>query len=210
MMKRKNRKEQITRERREQILDAAHKVFIRKGFAKATTAEIARTAGIAEGTIYNYFGSKRELFTELLKNFILSAPLMEIIGQPLQLDSEMLTSIIGDRVNMFFDNAELFILLLSELQRDEELHRQFIEKVTSPGIDMLNSFLTSMMKEGVVRPFKTELISRILPAIMIGLTILRVVEGEKGPLNSMSRKEIVNELVSFNTRAIFSEGISLE
>ena len=78
VMKRKKRKEYITKERRQQILDAAREVFTERGFARATTAEIARTAGIAEGTIYNYFGSKRDLFTELVKSHILAEPLLEI------------------------------------------------------------------------------------------------------------------------------------
>jgi AcrR family transcriptional regulator len=208
-MKRKKRKEHITKERHQQILDAAYKVFVCEGFARATTAEIARAAGIAEGTIYNYFDSKRELFTELLKSNILSEPLVEIISQPLQFDKEGLSSIIENRLGMFFDNAELLLLLLSEIQRDVELHRQFVDAVTAPGINLLKAFLESMMKQGVVRPLNTELVARILPAIMIGLTMLRVVEGKGGPLDSIPRKEMVTELVNFNTRAIFAAGISL-
>ena len=42
---RKERKESITKMRKQQILDAALKVFSRKSFAEATTAEIAREAG---------------------------------------------------------------------------------------------------------------------------------------------------------------------
>ncbi|HEY1012208.1 MAG TPA: helix-turn-helix domain-containing protein, partial [Herpetosiphonaceae bacterium] len=41
--------------RRRQILDAAAAVFAQKGFHAATIRDIARHAGIAEGTIYTYF-----------------------------------------------------------------------------------------------------------------------------------------------------------
>jgi TetR/AcrR family fatty acid metabolism transcriptional regulator len=41
--------------RREQILGAATRVFADKGFSRATTREVARAAGVSEGTIYNYF-----------------------------------------------------------------------------------------------------------------------------------------------------------
>src|SRR5207249_11783913 len=47
--------------RRTQILAAAAGVFARKGFDRATVTEIARAAGLAEGSIYNYFRSKEEL-----------------------------------------------------------------------------------------------------------------------------------------------------
>ena len=45
----------------EQIVDAARDTFLEHGFT-ATTAEIARRAGISEGTIFKRFGSKEELF----------------------------------------------------------------------------------------------------------------------------------------------------
>lgn len=46
----------------EQIIVAAIDVFARTNFEKATTALIAREAGVAEGTLYKYFPSKKELF----------------------------------------------------------------------------------------------------------------------------------------------------
>ncbi|TMA20460.1 MAG: helix-turn-helix transcriptional regulator, partial [Deltaproteobacteria bacterium] len=40
------------------MLDAAVRVFAERGFFGATVAEIARAAGVADGTIYLYFKSK--------------------------------------------------------------------------------------------------------------------------------------------------------
>jgi len=51
--------------RREAILAAAQKVFGRKGFHEARISAIAREAGVAEGTIYNYFSSREEIFLSL-------------------------------------------------------------------------------------------------------------------------------------------------
>src|SRR5437660_210309 len=52
--------------RRAQILAAASRVFARQGFHRTTVREIAREAGLADGTIYLYFASKRELLLALL------------------------------------------------------------------------------------------------------------------------------------------------
>ncbi|AWN23390.1 TetR/AcrR family transcriptional regulator [Deinococcus irradiatisoli] len=49
----------------EQIVEAAREVFLEQGFS-ATTAEIARRAGVSEGTLFNRFASKEELFAETL------------------------------------------------------------------------------------------------------------------------------------------------
>src|SRR5690348_5757472 len=45
----------------EQILDAAREVFLEKGI-RATTAEVAKRAGVAEGSIFKRFPTKHELF----------------------------------------------------------------------------------------------------------------------------------------------------
>ena len=48
--------------RRESIIQAAIEVFSKKGFQAATISEIAQTAGVAEGSIYQYFKNKEDLF----------------------------------------------------------------------------------------------------------------------------------------------------
>ncbi|NLO89888.1 MAG: TetR/AcrR family transcriptional regulator [Clostridia bacterium] len=50
------------------IIEAAAKVFSKKGFHKAKIEEIAKEAGIGKGTIYEYFTSKEELFKEMLSS----------------------------------------------------------------------------------------------------------------------------------------------
>src|SRR5215471_6042730 len=58
--------EQLIAARRNQILDAATKVFAKKGFHSTTIKDIAREAGIADGTIYNYFENKMALMLGIL------------------------------------------------------------------------------------------------------------------------------------------------
>src|SRR5215510_13262218 len=48
--------------RPEEILDAAMRVFSRRGLHKTNLEEVAREAGISKGTIYLYFKSKEDLF----------------------------------------------------------------------------------------------------------------------------------------------------
>jgi AcrR family transcriptional regulator len=47
---------------REQIFDAAHRLFRKRGFDAVTVAEIARAADVSEVTVFNYFPTKEELF----------------------------------------------------------------------------------------------------------------------------------------------------
>ncbi len=54
-----------TRPTRQALMDAALAVFVERGFARATTREIARRAGLSEGTMYRHFTDKYELFHQV-------------------------------------------------------------------------------------------------------------------------------------------------
>ncbi len=68
-------KQALTEDRRRQILDAAVRVFARKGYATATVADIAGSAHVAEGTIYNYFRNKEDLLIHIPR--YLAGPVFE-------------------------------------------------------------------------------------------------------------------------------------
>lgn len=53
--------------RREQLLDSAADLFATHGYARATTSQLARAAGVTEPIIYRHFNSKRELFVALIE-----------------------------------------------------------------------------------------------------------------------------------------------
>ena len=55
-------------DKRERILDAAERVFAEHGFFTARVSEIARVAGVADGTIYLYFKSKDDLLISLFES----------------------------------------------------------------------------------------------------------------------------------------------
>ena len=57
----------VVEDRKEQILDAAMRVFAQKGFTRATNKDIAREAGITPGLIYYYFESKEAVFKEIVE-----------------------------------------------------------------------------------------------------------------------------------------------
>src|SRR5437762_13441720 len=62
-------KQQVVSEFRcSEILSAARRVFAEKGFKEATVDDIAESAGLAKGTLYLYFPSKRDLYLAALKS----------------------------------------------------------------------------------------------------------------------------------------------
>jgi AcrR family transcriptional regulator len=66
----KKRSERRPEDRRQEILDAAVKVFVDRGFADVTVADITAAAGVAKGTFYLYFESKEHLLGALKEHLV--------------------------------------------------------------------------------------------------------------------------------------------
>ena len=57
-------------QRREQILDVARRLFSERHYAAVSTEEIAAGAGIRRGLLHHYFGTKRELYLEVVREMV--------------------------------------------------------------------------------------------------------------------------------------------
>jgi AcrR family transcriptional regulator len=195
---RQQKKESITKQRQQQILDAAVQVFSKKGFANATIAEISQTAGIAEGTIYNYYQNKRDLFISVIRNYIMSDPIVELIGKSQTTeDINLISALVENRLNLSLGEIDTFLLLMSELHRDQDLRRQFMEEVTGPIVNELEKYMRSMVSSGSSCSLNVAVVARALIGMMIGLLIISKVEGEQGPLSQLPRSEVTAEVTKF-------------
>jgi AcrR family transcriptional regulator len=67
---RKSKQAVVAEFRSAEILEAARRVFARKGFAAASVEDIADAAGLAKATVYHYFPSKRKLYRAALEQNI--------------------------------------------------------------------------------------------------------------------------------------------
>ena len=101
---------QIRDERKEQIMDAAAKVFARRGISGAKMSMIVAEAGISHGLLYHYFTSKDELFTAIVSDamqtsFAAVGSIYQFPGSPFE-KLELLTQIILDA-----DNTPYFMIV---------------------------------------------------------------------------------------------------
>ncbi|WP_280347621.1 TetR/AcrR family transcriptional regulator [Nocardia neocaledoniensis] len=93
----RNRRPQDREEKREEIIAAARQLFIDDGFESASTARIARTAGVAVNTIYWYFQDKDEL---------LIAVLDRLLAEALSAYTEMADMSLNDRLLWVVDQLD--------------------------------------------------------------------------------------------------------
>jgi AcrR family transcriptional regulator len=60
--------------RREHLLAAARRLFAERGFAAVSMGDIAAEAGVARGLVNHYFGTKRELYLEVVREMVRQPP----------------------------------------------------------------------------------------------------------------------------------------
>ena len=98
-----------------EILEAARKIFAKKGFADATMDEIAAASGLAKGTLYLYFLSKRDLYLRTLQQGV--TELLDRVTANIQEASGVrakLRVMIATRVKYAEEDRDFFKIYLTE------------------------------------------------------------------------------------------------
>lgn len=130
--KKRMKSEDLIDRRRTQILEAAIKVFSKKGFEGSTTKEIARKAKVSEGTIFRYFKTKKEILMNIL-NTLTETSLSKFCEETeAGLDNgEALKRVLKLHYNMITQNYQLIKTILYEMQFHKELREAFYKDVVS-------------------------------------------------------------------------------
>ena len=198
MAYRELRKKQITTKRHTQILNAATEIFVRKGFTDATIPEIAKLSGLAAGTIYIYYPGKRELFIAVIESLIV-IPVQTIFKRDSKNDlTHTIQDVVDDRLGMLQSEAfPRLMSLIGDIQRDAELRSMFTEKLMRPFLGYMENIYCERIKAGELKQMDPELVVRMIGGMMLGINLLKSIEGENSPLNRLSKEKIAREMINF-------------
>jgi AcrR family transcriptional regulator len=121
-----------TTEKRRLILDAAVRVFARKGFHTCRVGDIAEEAGVSHGLLYHYFSSKDELletvFRETWDEVLAAIAAVEKSGEPAR---EQLRQVAKILLRGWQNQPERTTVIMREIARTPELQR-LIADLTKP------------------------------------------------------------------------------
>ena len=204
MPSREDRKQRITRERQEQIMEAALNVFSRRGYAGATMPEIAREAGVAVGTIYNYFPSKRELLVAIADSYIID-PFRAIVQQQKGSDLEFLAAIMENRLNLGLQDMGRFLALFNEIQRDPDLRKRYAEEALTPIMTKLEEYVMARTADGVFREVDPAMAVRAVGGMFIGFMLIVRMEGDKTPVDLNDRQKLAQEMAKLVLRGVMNK-----
>jgi AcrR family transcriptional regulator len=145
-------------ERRDSILAAARRVFVTAGPTSASTAVIAREAGVTRGLVHHYFGTKRALYLAVVTD--LAAELPAVVRTDLRdlpLD-EMVDANVTSWLDSIERNRELWLALLGVevVGRDPE-----VEEIMSAGRDGVIDRMAANQAGGAAPSDELRLVLRV-------------------------------------------------
>jgi TetR/AcrR family fatty acid metabolism transcriptional regulator len=137
-----------TGDKRERILSAAERIFARHGFFAAKVSDVAKEAGVADGTIYLYFKSKDDLLISLFERRMLE--LTEALQGAIAGKSprEQLRSFIRTYLQKCHDEAAATEVLTIELRQSSKFMKEYENPAFADFLRMLGGIIMAAQASG--------------------------------------------------------------
>lgn len=196
-------------QRKKQILECAKKLFARQGYYQTQISDIQNEAGVARGTIYQYFKNKDDIFMTLLEN--LHTEMKEVISsKPEDLDADFSSAkkVFRYRIKKAFalfanDPDYCNILLRVGLGLGDNFDNM-LNRFDKQMVELIKSYLVSGIKLGRLKPdLDMELLSNMIGGAFMRMAYYYGVTGRG------SKTEEFEKLTEDFVNA-FAHGIFLE
>ena len=148
-----------------------------KGYHRATIQDVAKIAGIAAGTIYNYFENKTALLMGILERLNETERREDDMSQITKMDIHAFTQhYMRRRFEVLMQNGfEIFQIVLSEVLIDSDLRAIYMQQVIQPTFALAENVFTQAVGSGQIRSdIDVPLMLRLTSAAVIGILVLRV------------------------------------
>jgi AcrR family transcriptional regulator len=165
--------------RRNQILDAATRVFAEKGFHGATIKDIARVAGIADGTMYTYFSSKTDVLLSILHRLNESTERKQDLALEGEQDvRSFFTAYLRQRMSLLWPNLEVFQAVLPEMLVNAELRELYYQQVLAPTFKIAENYFHMQSEQGQLHKIDVPLTVRAIAGMLFGLLMIQMLGDE--------------------------------
>lgn len=131
----------------ERLLDAAARVFARKGLKGATTREIAVEAGLSEMTLFRRFGTKEKLLRAVVERFFARRIEPPVVHEPPGDLRAALLHYAKLQHRLMDESLPIIRVLLGELHHFSKDHRDVLHDVFRPMRSAMNTLLTSQQRK---------------------------------------------------------------
>jgi len=139
-------------EKYKKIIDAATKVFAKKGFYNAKVSEIAQEAGIADGTIYIYFNHKDDILISLFEEKM--KEVLDNMKNQISLERDPLKKIEKFalvHLKMIQDNKDIAEIIQVELRQSSKFMKNYHNTKFLEYLDLIGHIIQEGKEKGLVR-----------------------------------------------------------
>jgi len=165
----------------ERIVRAAIEVIAERGFRGAATSEIARRAGVAEGTIFRHFKTKQLLLDHILEPFVerVLAPIAfrdvhRLIDDEYPSFADFLRVFARNRLDVARENLPALRIFLQEVPLSPELRTMVFRHIGRHIIPELLAVIRKDQARGEIRDVPHETVLRILMSMLGGYIVTRL------------------------------------
>jgi AcrR family transcriptional regulator len=205
-----SRAQKLRESRRAAVMDVARTIFSNQGYHKTSIDDIIEGAGIARGTFYLYFESKRAIFDELIDDLLakLQAMVHRIeVGPGAAPPLEQMQQIVDRVLETLQQNRELARILLREaVGIDGDFDRKlsdFWGRLRA----MIESAIRNGQTMGLVRPCDPTIVAHCVLGLckeVVGW--LFVERGAKAPSPGPDQSALSGEMIAFTLTGLFKTG----
>ena len=193
-------------DKRERILRAAIKVFARKGFYATRVSEIAKAAGVADGTIYLYFKNKDDVLVSIFEDRItkLLAFLRAEIEKADGIEDKVRV-VVELQLGLLEEQRDLAEVVTVNLRQSSRLLKQYAAPLFTEYLELIASVIADGQREGVLREdVSPRVVARGLWGALDGVALTWALGGSKGGKPETLRR------AATQIASVFLEGLKRE
>jgi AcrR family transcriptional regulator len=198
-----SKREEHAEARCEQILEAALRVFSRRGFAEATMEEVAAEAGLAKGSLYLYFASKEAVLDQILVKNLIFPGLADVLAPLRELSAgSAIPRLVSALWNQLKTRKAVAHLLTREIFSRPERARLYHEQVRLPALRTLAECLANWMDRGEISRGDPMALAQCLFGMLWYCLQTQELMGEEAPLSDQAVENTVAGLFLHGTVGI--------
>ena len=192
-------------DRRQRILAAALDLFAQQGFHRTSTRQVAQSAGVAEGSIFNHFPTKKNLLVAVMAQIVDEYLGEDLAALPKAATLDVLRDIFRSRLELGFRHAERIRFLLGELLLNQEMRQSYFQAVILRLTERVEKVLQQRIAQHLVRPCNVQVVTGALVGAFLTFLLVAVLDEDRRLLRN-SLDEISDELARLFLYGLCPEG----
>lgn len=165
-------------EKQSKIVQAASEIFAQKGYAASSTSEIAQRAGVAEGTIFRHYKTKKDLLLSIVAPVMakLVAPFVlrdfyKVLESSFDSFDLLLRAIIENRISFLERNMQVFKIFIQEIPFHPDLQEQFRKLILAKVLEKFSINIEAFQQKGAIVNWAPLTVIRLIVSTLIGYVV---------------------------------------